>query len=299
MQSVASLLHGVPCCIIVHYVKSGYGGQPALWRPFKKNMHRRISSSPFVRTRLRSLPGCHAFCRAKRASRASPPLLASRCLQQGSGLHHGGKAPCRFTGKADALWSHPPPRKYRAPCILLRRALLGGKAARLPAALARCLQKCRGKHCGQPDEERQSKQALMRQHACKQMRHGRGIPLLPEDSASLRFKGLPLCCSALQLALQGDAASGNRQADSALSKPARVRARMLARKQQGRGTAPGCGGRRWKCNTGAGFACCCSLLVAEPRRRLPDRLLSLNKQKTICTNGLKPSPQIPLAGQPE
>jgi len=26
-------LHGVPCCIILRYVKSGYGGPPYLWRP--------------------------------------------------------------------------------------------------------------------------------------------------------------------------------------------------------------------------------------------------------------------------
>ena len=26
-------LHGVPCCIIGHYVKSGFGGPPYLWRP--------------------------------------------------------------------------------------------------------------------------------------------------------------------------------------------------------------------------------------------------------------------------
>ena len=26
-------LHGVPCCIILRYVKSGFGGPPYLWRP--------------------------------------------------------------------------------------------------------------------------------------------------------------------------------------------------------------------------------------------------------------------------
>ena len=33
IHSVATLLHGVPCCIILRYVKSGFGGPPYLWRP--------------------------------------------------------------------------------------------------------------------------------------------------------------------------------------------------------------------------------------------------------------------------
>ena len=56
-------------------------------------------------------------------------------------LHHGGKA--------HALWSHPPAQRCKA-VYVLRRALLGGKAARLPAAAACCLPEAEeqaARHC--------------------------------------------------------------------------------------------------------------------------------------------------------
>ena len=33
LKLAAPRLHGVPCCIILRYVKSGFGGPPYLWRP--------------------------------------------------------------------------------------------------------------------------------------------------------------------------------------------------------------------------------------------------------------------------
>ena len=131
MQSVASLLHGVPCCIIVHYVKSGFGEPPYLWRllqtaqngAWQPGSHAptgyagcltaapRISAIVTPQSRpssqaLSTAPACvrsglSRFLQAKRACRASPPLLASRCSTVIRCYRKSGKSPCRSTGKAN------------------------------------------------------------------------------------------------------------------------------------------------------------------------------------------------------
>ena len=102
-------LHGVPCCIILRYVKSGFGGPPYLWRllhparngagqsdshaptgcagcrlpplvlQYSQAPHPEDLAKPDQPRQLAFAPGCHAFCKQK--ERAAPAL---RSLQAGA-----------------------------------------------------------------------------------------------------------------------------------------------------------------------------------------------------------------------
>ena len=112
------------------YVKSGYGGQPSLWRPLHPAQHGawqsdshapagyagcrlpplalqysqspipKISPSPINRTSLRSLRAVTLFASKKSVPRqpSAPckPVLSGKPVSRKS-----GKSPCRSTGKAN------------------------------------------------------------------------------------------------------------------------------------------------------------------------------------------------------
>ena len=69
LELAAPRLHGVPCCIILRYVKSGFGGPPYLWRPSMQPSTGQGSRTATLR-RLRGLPDCrplHSTIRKKQA----------------------------------------------------------------------------------------------------------------------------------------------------------------------------------------------------------------------------------------
>ena len=123
-------LHGVPCCIILRYVKSGFGGPPYLWRLLQTaqhgawqpvshaptgyagcltaaprtsifpSSHPEALAKPDNRTSLRSLRAVTLFASKKSAPR-QPFTPCKQVLRGNPMLSNSGKSPCRSTGKAN------------------------------------------------------------------------------------------------------------------------------------------------------------------------------------------------------
>ena len=147
-------LHGVPCCIIGHYVKSGFGGPPYLWRLLQTaqngawqpvshaptgyagcltaaprtsvfpSSHPEALAKPDNRTSLRSLRAVTLFASKKSVPR-QPSAPCKQVLNCNPMLSNSVKSPCRSTGKAN-IYTAP----VQAPARL-RQALLSASNQQL------------------------------------------------------------------------------------------------------------------------------------------------------------------------